>query len=116
MYEQPPPQVPPIDRTVGYDPYLSVYRRTVDVGGGLHSTMSATHVIVGFTGHSTPTGAVADTDEAGADPTGTAIILIMDGPGGLYGPSFADPAPWVCGGAPTPGCVPPPPPVIGGLY
>ncbi|MFD5438575.1 hypothetical protein ACFVUY_10415 [Kitasatospora sp. NPDC058063] len=116
MYEQPPPQVPPIDRTVGYDAYLKVYKETVDVGDDRNAAARPVRAPVGFTGGPRPTSVVAPALEEDADPTEHATTLIMDGPGGIYGPSFADPAPWACGGAPTPGCLPPPPPAIGGLY
>lgn len=116
MYEQPPPQRPPIDRTVGYDAYLKVYKETVDVGDGRNAASPRVRVPVGFTSGPRPTGVVAPVLKAGAASAEHPTVLIMDGPGGIYGPSFADPAPWACGGAPTPGCLPPPPPAIGGLY
>ncbi|MFJ6618066.1 hypothetical protein ACIQOW_10910 [Kitasatospora sp. NPDC091335] len=116
MYEQPPPQVPPVDRAVGYDPYLKVIKETVDIGASRNSVMPPMSVIAGFTsGTRRPAGTVAAVPNA-ATPAAPPTVQIMDGPGGLYGPSFADPAPWACGGAPTPGCMPAPPPAIGGLY
>ncbi|MET8546721.1 hypothetical protein ABZW03_39815 [Kitasatospora sp. NPDC004799] len=116
MYEQPPPQVPPIDRKVGYEAYLKVYKETVDVGDERNAAVSPARTMVGFTGGPRPTAALGLAMKQNAAPADRTTILIMDGPGGLFGPSFADPAPWACGGAPTPGCLPPPPPAIGGLY
>ncbi|MFD0411320.1 hypothetical protein [Kitasatospora sp. NPDC127116] len=115
MYEQPPPQVPSIDRTQGYAACLKVIKEVVDADHGQKPTAPAFSTALGFTTGS-PTARVDDTAEAGALQAETAIVLIMDGPGGFYGPSFADPAPWACDGAPTPGCLPPPPPAIGGFY
>ncbi|MGW1174884.1 hypothetical protein ACWD4P_14315 [Kitasatospora sp. NPDC002543] len=119
MLEQPPPQVPPIDRTVGYEACLKVVKEAVSVDGVQNAAMPPSNVIMGFTGRPPRTRASVDTvpadseDSAAQAPPALPTTLIMDGPGGLYGPSFADPAPWACGGAPTPGCLPPPP-AIGG--
>ncbi|MFE7639828.1 hypothetical protein ACFU7Z_37960 [Kitasatospora sp. NPDC057518] len=119
MHEQPPPQVPPIDRTVGYEAYLKVVKEAVSVDDSQNPAMPPSNVIMGFSGRSPRTCASVDatrvdTEDSAPAPAALPTTLIMDGPGGLYGPSFADPAPWACGGAPTPGCVPPPPPAIGG--
>ncbi|WP_224282747.1 hypothetical protein [Streptomyces sp. LS1784] len=116
MFEQPPPQVQPIDRTKGYDAYLKVIKETVDIGDSLQSAMPPTSVALGFTGDPPPSGTVIDPAKEGAATAANPITQIMDGPGGFYGPSFADPGPWACDGAPTPGCMPPPPPIIGGLF
>ncbi|RKT09801.1 hypothetical protein BX285_6907 [Streptomyces sp. 1114.5] len=127
--DQQPPQVRPIDRSQGYDAYLKVIKVVPSVDDSLNPAMPPTNVIRGFVGRVMPPGpagaiAVAEAEAgAGAGPaTGTTgapsttepSTAIMDGPGGMYGPSFSDPAPWACGGAPTPGCLPPPSPAIGG--
>ncbi|MFG2913470.1 hypothetical protein ACGF0D_11355 [Kitasatospora sp. NPDC048298] len=115
MYEQPPPQVPPIDRTVGYDADLKVVKEVADIDPSPQGSMSSLSVNLGFIAGPEPSEAVTNPAREGAGTDTKPVTQIMDGPGGLYGPSFADPAPWVCDGAPTPGCMPAPPPVIGGF-
>ncbi|MFJ9444645.1 hypothetical protein ACIRRH_22610 [Kitasatospora sp. NPDC101235] len=115
MYEQPPPQVPSIDRTKGYDAYLKVIKEVVSVDDSPQPVIPPVSVALGFTTGPPPSAAVIAPAKEGAASAENPITLIMDGPGGFYGPSFADPGPWACDGAPTPGCMPAPPPAIGGL-
>ncbi|MFE7594688.1 hypothetical protein ACFU6K_35315 [Kitasatospora sp. NPDC057512] len=128
MYEQPPPQAQPIDRTYPYPAYLKVVKETVDIGesiaiggtvgngGDRNAATSSMTGALGFSSGPQPSDTVVDTSEEAAATAANPVTQIMDGPGGFYGPSFADPPPWACDGAPTPGCLPSPPPSIGGLY
>ncbi|MER7585132.1 hypothetical protein [Kitasatospora sp. NPDC097691] len=121
--DQQPPQVRPIDRSQGYDACLKVMKVVPSVNDRTNAAMPRANVMVGLAPRVPPVvaaiaeaeaGAGPDTGTTDAPPTTNPPTAIMDGPGGLYGPSFADPAPWACGSAPTPGCLPPPPPGIGG--
>ncbi|KJS58836.1 hypothetical protein [Streptomyces rubellomurinus] len=116
--EQQPRQAPPIDRKVGYDPDLKLVKvlpSVDDAASSTNSVMPTSNAIVAFAGRPTPTvgpgAAPAPAPDAAADPgDGTTgkphaanpPTYYLDGPGGFYGPSFADPAPWACGGAPRP--------------
>ncbi|WP_030240507.1 hypothetical protein [Streptomyces sp. NRRL S-350] len=123
--DQQPPQVQPIDRSQGYGACLKVIKVVPSVNDRTNAAMPLTNVMVGFATRVPPVvtasaiaeaeaGAGPDTGTTDAPPATDPPTAIMDGPGGLYGPSFSDPAPWACGGAPNPGCLPPPPPAIGG--
>ncbi|MFJ9454327.1 hypothetical protein ACIRST_04535 [Kitasatospora sp. NPDC101447] len=102
-----PPQLPPIDRRIPYQPDLKPFGdRTPAEGDAIVAVQ-----------HGPAKPLPAALGGPGDSPAGTtALPVLLDGPGGLFGAPPGDPAPWTCGARPTPGCLPPPPPVIGGRH